>query len=190
MVLIFLLVPPLLYSLVPVGDELARLRERVEALVLDLVSCAEAPLLARIGVVLAFWSLAIDREVLACHYEEAKVLVFDLVVVAKALAQFEHSSEVLVFDLDASLEATIQFEQATEVDEAFLGRCLRLLLDCVVVPFGHAGIATLPLKMVDSGPRRMVSLVTGGCYESSCDTLLQPLILTACWWTMTVQHPL
>ena len=44
MALIFLLLPPLLSSLVPVGDELARPRERAEALVFDLVSCAEAPL--------------------------------------------------------------------------------------------------------------------------------------------------
>ena len=35
------------------------------------------------------------------------MLVFDLIVVAKALAQFEHSSEVLVFDLGASPEATV-----------------------------------------------------------------------------------
>ena len=118
------------------------------------------------------------------------MLVFYLAVVANALAQFEHSSEVLVLNLDASLEATVQFEQATEVDEAFLGRCLRLLLDCVVVPFGHARIAALPLKMVDSGPRRMVSLVTGGCYESSCNTLPQPLILTGSWHGAAAQQPL
>ena len=118
------------------------------------------------------------------------MLVFDLVVVAKALVQFEHSLEVLVFNLDASLEATVQFEQATEVDEAFLGRCLRLLLDCVVVPFGHARIAALPLKMVDSGPRRMVSLVTGGCYESSCNTLPQTLVMTACCQTVVIQYPM
>jgi hypothetical protein len=48
------------------------------------------------------------------------VLVFDLAVVSKALAQFEHSSEVLVFNLDASPETTMQFEKATEVEEAFL----------------------------------------------------------------------
>ena len=88
------------------------------------------------------------------------MLVFDLAVVAKALAQFEHSSEVLVFDLDASLEATMQFEQATKVDEAFLGRCLRLRLDCIVA-FGHARTAMLPLNMVDSRPRRTVSSVVG-----------------------------
>ena len=33
----------------------------------------------------------------------------------------------------------------------------------------------------------MVSSVMGGCYESSCDTLSQPLILTACWRTVIVQ---
>ena len=81
------------------------------------------------------------------------MLVFDLVDVARALAQFEHSSEVLVFNLDASLEATEQFEQATEVDEAFLGHCLRLHLDCFVAAFGYAGPAALPLDMVDVGLR-------------------------------------
>ena len=148
MAFIFLLLPSLLSSLATIGDELACPRGRVEALVYDFVSCAEAPLLARIGVVLAFWSLAIDREVLACHYEEAKVLVFDLVVVAKALAQFEHSLGVLVLNLYASLEATMQFEQGNEVEEAFLGRCLRLRLDGSVVVFGHDRAATLPSNMV------------------------------------------
>ena len=76
------------------------------------------------------------------------MLVFDLAVVAKALAQFKHSSEVLVFNLDTSLEATVQFEQATEVKEAFLGRCLRLRLDGSVVAFSHAGAVALPWNMV------------------------------------------
>ena len=44
MVLIFLLLPPLLSSLVDVEDELVRLCGEDEALVFDLVSCAEAPL--------------------------------------------------------------------------------------------------------------------------------------------------
>ena len=52
-------------------------------------------------------SLVVAREVLACHHEIAEVLVFDLVVVAKALSQFEHSSEVLVFALGASLESIV-----------------------------------------------------------------------------------
>ena len=42
MALIFLLFPPLLSSLVPDGDELARPRGRAKALVFDLVSFAEA----------------------------------------------------------------------------------------------------------------------------------------------------
>ena len=42
MVLIFLLLPPLLSSLVPIGDELAHPRGRAEALVFNLVSYAEA----------------------------------------------------------------------------------------------------------------------------------------------------
>jgi hypothetical protein len=44
MALIFLLLPSLLSSLVCVEDELAHLRGEAEALVFDLVSCAEAPL--------------------------------------------------------------------------------------------------------------------------------------------------
>jgi hypothetical protein len=76
--------------------------------------------------------------------------MFDLVVVAKALVQFEHSSEVLVFDLDASLEATMQFEQATEAVELMLEHCLRLRLDECLVAFGHAGAAMLPSNMVDA----------------------------------------
>ena len=35
-----------------------------------------------------------------------------------------------------------------------------------------------------------VSLVVGGCYKSSCDTLPQPLILTACRQTIVIQHPM
>jgi hypothetical protein len=42
MALIFLLLPLVLSSLVRVEDELAHLRGEVEALVFDLVSCAEA----------------------------------------------------------------------------------------------------------------------------------------------------
>jgi hypothetical protein len=47
------------------------------------VSCAEAPLLACFSVAHAFWSLDVDREVLACRCGEAEVLIFDLAVVAK-----------------------------------------------------------------------------------------------------------
>jgi hypothetical protein len=97
------------------------------------------------------------------------------------LAQFGHSSKALVFNLDASLEAIEQFEQATEVDEAYLGHCLRWRLDCFVVAFGHAKAAALPLNVVDVELHQMVSSVAGGCYESSCDTLPQPLTLTACY---------
>ena len=123
------------------------------------------------------------------HSGEAEVLVFDLADAVKALAQFEHSSEALIFILDASPEATEQFEQAMEVDEAFLERCLCLRLDCFVVAFGHARATALPLNMVDAGLCQMVSLIAGGCYESSCDTLPQPLTLTACCQTMVIQHP-
>jgi hypothetical protein len=89
------------------------------------------------------------------------VLVFDLADVAKALAQFEHSSEALVFNLDASPEATEQFEQATKVEEAFLGRCLHLRLDCFVVAFGYARAAVLPLNMVDARLHQLVPSVVG-----------------------------
>ena len=160
------------------------------ALVFSLLSYAEASLLACFCVVPTVWSLAVDRKVLVHRSGEAEVLIFDLAVVAKALAQFEHSSEVLVFNIDASIETTAQFKQAMEVEEAFLGRCLCMHLGESVVAFGHAGAAALPSNMVDARLQWSISSVTGGCYESSCDTLLQPLILTACWWTMTVQHPL
>ena len=95
--------------------------------------------------------LGVGEDSSAHRRGRANVLVFDLADVAKALAQFEHSSEALVFNLDASPEATKQFEQATEVDEAFLGHCLRLCLDCFVVAFSYAGAASLPLNMVDVG---------------------------------------
>ena len=118
------------------------------------------------------------------------MLVFDLVDVVRALAQFEHSSEVLVLNLDASPEATEQFEQATEVDEAFLGHCLRLCLDCFPVAFDHTGAVALPSNMVDTRLQWLVSSVMEGCYESSCDTLPQPLILTACCRIVVRKHPM
>ena len=83
----------------------------------------------------------------------------------------------------------MQFEQTMEVDEAFLGRCLLLRLNCSVVAFGHAGAATLPLNMVDSRLRQTISSVVGGCYEFLCDTLPQPLILTIFRQTVVMQHP-
>ena len=97
---------------------------------------------------------------------------------------------MLVFILDASLEATEQFEQATEVEEAFLGHCLRLRLDFFAFAFGYAGAASVPSNIVDAGLRQMVSLVAGGCYEPSCDTLPQPLTLTACYRIVVIQRPL
>jgi hypothetical protein len=81
--------------------------------------------------------LAVDGDALAHLCDGAKVLVFDLADVAKALVQLEHSSEVVAFDFAGSQEATEQFEQATEIEEAFLVRCLRLCVDCFVVAFGH-----------------------------------------------------
>ena len=96
--------------------------------------------------------LEVDKGVLARRSRGTKVLVFDLADVAKALTQFEHSSEVLVFILDAPLEAIEQFEQATEVEEAFLVHCSHLLLDFLVMAFGYARAAALPLNMVDVEP--------------------------------------
>jgi hypothetical protein len=116
------------------------------------------------------------------------VLVFDLADVAKALAQFEHSSKVVGFDFVASPEATGKFEQATEVEKAFLVCCLRLRMGCFVVAFGCARAATLPSNMVDVGLRQMVSLVVGGSYEPSCDTLPQPLTLTVGCRTMAIRR--
>ena len=120
---------------------------------------------------------------------ETEVLVFDVADVAKALAQFEHSLKTLILILDASPEAIEQFEQATKVEEAFLGHCLRLCLDCFVFSFGYARAAALPSNMVDAGLCQMVSSVAGGCYEPSCHTLPQPLTLTSCCRThVTLGH--
>ena len=103
--------------------------------------------------------------------------MFDLADAAKALAQFEHSSEVVAFDFVGSQEAIEQFEQATEVEEAFLVCCLLLCMDCFAAAFSRAGVAALPLNMVDVGLRQMVPLVAEGYYEPSCDILPQPLTL-------------
>jgi len=116
--------------------------------------------------------------------------MFDLAHAAKAMAQFEHSSKMLIFILDASQEATEQFEQATEVEEAFLVHCFCLLLDFLVLAFGHAGAAVLPSNMVDARLRQMVSSVIGGCYEPLCDTHTQPLTLIVCCWAMVIQCPM
>lgn len=57
------------------------------------------------------------------------MLDFDLVEVAKALAQFKYSSGVLMLIVKASQEAIEQFEQVMEAEEAFLGHCSHLGLD-------------------------------------------------------------
>jgi len=162
------------------------LREGVELLVFDLGRLAEALVL-----VLPLWPLPlclleVDREVLAHRSGGTEVLVFVLADAAKALAQFEHSSEMLIFILDASQGSIEQFEQAMEVEETFLVCCSRLLLDFLILAFGYAGAAALPSNMVDAGLRQMVSLVVWGRYEPSCDTLPQPLILTACCQTLVI----
>jgi hypothetical protein len=68
--------------------------------------------------------------------------------------------------------------------------CLHLRLDDCLVSFGHAGAVVLPSNMVDAKPYQSVSSFAGGCYESSCDTLPQPLILTGFWQGVAAQHPL
>ena len=108
------------------------------------------------------------------------MLVFYLVDIAKDLAQFEYSSGALMLILEASLEGTEQFEQATEVEQVFLVHCSHLRLDFLSSAFGLAEAAVLPLNMVDAGLPQMVSLVARGCYEPSCDALLQPLTLADC----------
>jgi hypothetical protein len=45
-----------------------------------------------------------------------------------------------------------------------------------------------PLNLAATGSYRSVSLVAGGCHESSCDTLLQPLILIGFWLVEVIQH--
>ena len=77
-----------------------------------------------------------------------------------------------------------------EVEETFLGHCLRLRLDHFVFSFSYAGAAALPLNMVDARLHHLVSSVVGGCYESSCDTLPQPLTLTACCRIVVIQRPM
>ena len=65
MALVFLLLHLLFSSLDGIGDELARPRGKAEALVLYLVSCAEATAFIFLLMPPLFWSLAIAREVLA-----------------------------------------------------------------------------------------------------------------------------
>jgi hypothetical protein len=88
------------------------------------------------------------------------VFVFDPVPFAKAQAQFEHSSEVV---------------------ELMLACCLRLHLGIGGLVFGLVRAGVLPSNLVEACLNRSVSLVAGGSYESSCDTLPQPLILIGSW---------
>ena len=71
--------------------------------------------------------------------------------------------------------------------ELFL--CLRLE-ECGFA-FGLPESAALPSNMVDASHYQLVSLVVGGgCYESSCDTLPQPLRLTDSWRVLAAQQQL
>jgi hypothetical protein len=84
----------------------------------------------------------------------------------------------------------MQFVQATEAIELILERCLRFHLDESLVDFSHAGATMLPSNMVHVKLSQLVSSVAGGCYESSCDTLLQPLVLAGFGQGVAAQHPL
>jgi hypothetical protein len=80
MALIFLLLPPLLSSLVDTEYESVRPCRKAEALVSDLVHLAKASEFA-----LQLWPpslclLGVNREAPARYCEEAEVLVFDFVV--------------------------------------------------------------------------------------------------------------
>jgi hypothetical protein len=97
------------------------------------------------------------------------VLVFDPIPFSKAQAQFEHSSEVV---------------------ELMLTCCLRLHLGIGGLVFGLVRAAVLSSNLVEACLNRSVSLVAGGSYESSCDTLPQPLILISSWRVVAAQHPL
>jgi hypothetical protein len=46
----------------------------------------------------------------------------------------------------------------------------------------------LPLTMDDGRLYQSMSSVVGGCYESSCDTLPQPLMLTGFRQSEAIQH--
>jgi hypothetical protein len=65
-----------------------------------------------------------------------------------------------------------------EVEEAFLGHCFRLRLDCFVLAFEYAR-AVAPNGVFGCGES----------YEPSCDTLPQPLTLIACYRTVAIQCP-
>ena len=106
MALIFLLLPPLLSSLVDVEYVSVHPRGKAEALVFDLMCLATALVSALLLWPLSLCLLGVNRDALARRCGEAKVFIFDLAIVAKALVQFEHPSEVLIFNLDASPEAT------------------------------------------------------------------------------------
>ena len=97
--------PPFLSSLVDIEYESACLCGRAEALVFDLERLVKALVSALLLWPPSLCLLGVDRGALAHHCGETKVLLFDLVDVAKALAQFEHSSEALVFNLDAFSKA-------------------------------------------------------------------------------------
>ena len=70
---------------------------------------------------------------------------------------------------------------------------LGILFTCVwvvfIVAFGQARAAVLPSNMVDAKLSLSVSLVAGGYYESSWDTLPQPLILAGFRQGVAAQHP-
>ena len=82
-----MLLPLLLSSLVDVEYESMCPSERAEALVFDLVRLAKASVSALLLWPPSLCLLGVNRDALARRCGEAKVLVFYLVDVAKALAQ-------------------------------------------------------------------------------------------------------
>jgi hypothetical protein len=79
MELIFLLLPPLLYSLVRVEDELARPHGEMEVPIFDLVLFAKASVSALLLWPLSLCLLGVDGGALVRCCREAEVLVFEIV---------------------------------------------------------------------------------------------------------------
>ena len=88
MALIFLLLPPLLSSLVDAEYESACPRRKVEALVFDLVRLAEASASALLLWPPSWCLLGLDRGALPCRCGEAEVVAFVLSRLAEASSAF------------------------------------------------------------------------------------------------------
>jgi hypothetical protein len=120
MALIFLLLPPLLSSLVDAEYKLARPRRKAEVLVFDLVWLADAPVLIFLLLPPLLFSLAPIEDELACHSGEAEVLISYLADVARALAHLRPSWCMLAFDLAASPEPQSNLSKQRRLMKHFL----------------------------------------------------------------------